>query len=431
MKTRLSLALILACYSFWAEAQSLNSNSYFSVDSLLIQGEYSKTVELCNVLLKKDSLNSEIYYKMGLAYQNLMLSDKSFQAFSKAASFSPENSKYNFVLGKSYYTSGKAKLAEPIFYKLCSSDTLNWVYAYYLTDIYMQNGNYQKVLPIYNRFYKQDTTNLMFLDKIGFCYLRMRAFDTAQVIFEKSLLLNSKNIPALKNLSYLYYRKNLIDTAIYQLDRGIEYDSTDMDLYSRRADIYYSQNHHFRSRPDYLRILAAGDSSKLILKRVGIGLAYNNQPIDALGYLLAAFQKDSNDFEISSYLGQTYYKLKSYRKSIDYYNRVIKLLSPVIKQTDYTYVLLADAYKDSSLYDQAITYYDKSLDIKYTARICMTIANLYDEKLKNYDKAISYYQLFLNNLEKKEFSLGSVYIENVRNRLNWLVENNIRKKKVK
>jgi len=293
----------------------------------------------------------------------------------------------------------------------------------------MQKGLYGNAAPIYKRFYQTDTTNNTYIDKHAFCHLRMENYDTAIILYERSIKLNNRNISALKNLSYLYLKMGKVDTAIYQLNMGLKYDSTDIDLYSRRADIYYSQNHHFRSRPDYLRILASGDSSKLVLKRIGIGLAYNNQPIDAIKYLLAAFQKDSSDFEISSYLGQTYYKLKFYKKSIRYYNRVLKLLEPVSKQIDYTNVLLADTYRDSSMYDEAIRYYSKSLNSKYTARICMTIANIYDEDLKNYDKAISYYQLFLNNLENNEFLFGPEYIENVRKRLKWLVENKGKRQK--
>lgn len=423
MKSRLYLSFLLL-FSISVKAQ----NNYHQVDSLLIQGEYLKAADICNGILKRDSLNPEIYYKMGIAYQNLMLSDKSSSAFIHAVKLAPENVKYNFSLGKYYYTSGKTKQAEPIFKKLFIADSLNWIYGYYLTDMYMQKGAFTKALSIYERFYKNDTTNLSFLDKIGFCNLKMGNLDTAQIIFEKSLSQNNKNIPAIKNLSYIYYRKDMIDTAIYLLNKGIEYDSTDMDLYSRRADTYYSQNYHFRARPDYLKILASGDSSKLVLKRIGIGLAYNDQPTDALSYLLPAFQKDSGDFEISSYLGQTYNKLKQYNKSIRYYSKVLKLLSQVSKQIDYTNLQLADTYRDSSLYNEAIKYYDKLLNSQYQGRICMTIANLYDEKLKDYEKAILYYQLFINNLKNNEFVFPTVYIENVRNRLNWLVENKNKKK---
>lgn len=400
------------------------------LDILLIQGNYSEVVSKCSDIIKADSLNPEIYFKLGLAYQNLMLADKSIEALTQAIKLSPDSKKYNLSLAKVYYNSGKTKLAQPIFMNLCSQDSLNWVYSYYLTDLYMQKGLYENALKIYKRFYAQDTTNTLYIDKVAFCNLRLENYDEAIKLYEKSLSINKRNISALKNLSYLYMKENMVDTAIYQLNKGLEYDSTDFDLYSRRGDIYFSQNLHFKAANDYFKVLSSGDTSKIVLKKIGIGLAYNNQSIEALNYLLLAFQKDSNDFEISSYIGQTYFNLKQYKKSIKYYNKVLKLLSPIAKQIDYTNVLLADSYRDSSLYNEALNYYSKSLNSKYTARICMTIANIYDEKLKNYDKAISYYQLFLNNLQQNEVALGDIYIENVKKRLDWLIENK-NKKKVK
>ncbi len=401
------------------------------LDYLLIQGDYNEVVLRCSDIIKRDSLNPETYYKLGLAYQNLMLTDKSIDAFLHAIKLAPDSKKYNLSLAKYYYNSGKIKLAQPIFTSLCSLDSLNWIYSYYLSDFYMQKGLYENALPIYKRFYSQDTTNTLYIDKIAFCNLRMENYDEAINLYEKSKLLNCKNVSVFKNLSYLYLKKSMIDTAIYQLNCGVEIDSTDIDLYSRRADIYYSQNYHFRARPDYFRVLASGDSSKIVLKKLGIGLAYNDQPIDALTYLLASFQKDSNDFETTSYIGQSYYKLKQYKKSIKYYNRVLKLLTPILKQIDYTNVLLADSYKDSSQYNEAIKFYSKSLDYKYSARICMTIANIYDDKIKNYNKAILYYQLFLNNLQKDEFAMGDEYIANIKKRLDWLVENRNKKRVTK
>jgi tetratricopeptide (TPR) repeat protein len=426
MKKNLILLILLQVINLSLFSQQ--KTDYNQLDLLLINGDYNQVVSDCSDLIKKDSLNPELYFKLGLAYQSLMLNDKSFEAYQQAVQLAPDSKKYNLSLAKIFYNIGKTKLAQPIFENLCKQDTLNWVYSYFLSDIYMQKGLYADALKIYKKFYALDTLNTLYLDKVAFCNLRMDSLDKSIELFEKSKLLNSKNTSTYKNLSYLYSRKNMIDTAIYQLNKGIEIDSTDIDIYSRRGDIYYSQNWHFRARPDYFRVLASGDSSKVVLKKLGIGFAYNSQPTDAINFLLLSYQKDSSDFETTSYIGQSYYKLKQYKKSIKYYNRVLKLLSTISRQIDYTNILLADSYKDSGQYNEAINYYSKSIDFKYSARMCLVIANIYDEKLKNYEKAISYYQLFFNNLQKNEFVLGDEYVANVKKRLDWLIENRNKKK---
>lgn len=409
---------LLMSISLYAQRDEINN----SLDALLIQGDYNEVAAKCAEMLKNDSLNAEINYKLGLAYQNLMQTDKAINALSKAAKLSPDTKKYSFSLAKYYYNLGKFKLAQPMLVNLYSQDSTNWVNAYLLTDIYMQKGQYSKALPIYKQFYVSDTVNTAYIDKYAFCNLRLVNYDTAIILFEKSLKINNQSIATRKNLSYLYLKKGLVDTAIYQLNKGIEIDSSDYDLYNRRGDIYFSQNLHFKAGLDYQKVLSSGDSTKIVLKRMGIGLLYNQQNFEAIGYLKAAYKKDSSDFEIPSYLGQAYYYLKQYKNSINYYNKVIALLSTFSKQIDYTHVLIADSYKDSCLFNEAISHYTKSFNNKYTARICMTLAHLYDKELKNYDKAIYYYQLFLNNKDKSEFALIPDYLENVQKRLNWLIE---------
>jgi len=409
---------ILFSISAFAQKNEVNSN----LDVMLIQGDYNEVVSKCSELIKSDSLNPEIYYKLGLAYQNLMQTDKAINALSKAVKLSPDTKKYNFSLAKYYYNLGKTKIAQPILTDLCKQDSTNWLYAYLLTEAYMQRKQFEMARPIYKTFYESDTTNTTYIDKYAFCNLRMEQFDTAIMLYEKSCRINNKNVAALKNLSYLYLQKDMVDTAIYQLTKGLSIDSTDYDLYNRRADIYFSQNLHFKAGIDYHKVLLYGDSTKIVLKRLGIGLLYNQQNIEAIDYLKSAYKKDTSDFEISSYLGQAYFNLKQYKKSINYYNNVLTILSSFAKQIDYTHVLIADSYRDSSLYNEALSHYIKSFNNKYSARICMTIANLYDKELKNYDKAIYYYQLFLNNQDKNEFAIIPDYIENVKRRLNWLVE---------
>ncbi len=419
---KIHFILIYAIASLSSISAFAQKNENNNLDGLLIQGNYNEVVAKCSDLLKSDSLNPEIYYKLGLAYQNLMQTEKSIKAFSNALSLDPKSTKYNFSLARYYYNIGKLKPALPIFADLLKQDSTNWIFAYFLTDIFMQKGSFNNALPIYKQFYLSDTSNTTYIDKFAFCNLRLMNYDTAIYLYEKSIKINEKSIAVRKNLSFLYQKIGMIDSAIYHLTKGIEIDSSDYDLYNRRGDIYFGQNLHFKAGMDYNKVLSSGDSSKIVLKRMGIGLLYNKQNVDALKYFKAAYKTDSGDFEIPSYLGQVYYNLKQYKKSIRYYNKVLELLSIFLKQADYTHVLIADSYKDSSLFNEAIKHYTISFNNKYTARICMTIAHIYDKEMKNYDKAIYYYQLFLNNPGKNEFSLGPDYIQNVKKRLDYLIE---------
>jgi hypothetical protein len=390
------------------------------IDLMLLHGDYEKVIDTCKLILTHDSLNSEIHYKIGLAWQNTLEDDLSLNSFKKAVSLNPENSVYNFALAKAYYGKGKFKLAEPLMNKLYSADSLKWIYAYYLTSIYIQSDRFDEAMHVYKRFLMKDSTNYVYLDKIAFASLKKGDFPYAIDLYKKSLSINNRNLTAIKNLSYLYASTKNADTAVQLLSKGIEIDSTDMDLYVRRAQINYAKSYTKRALDDYLVILASGDSSEIYLKRAGIGYCYNLQPRKAIDYLLKAYKIDSADYETCSYLGQCYYKIRDFKNSAWYYNRVIKILRPVNLQLGLTYVLCAESQKENAEYLDAISNYLKSYDINNDPNLYMIIANIYDEKLKNTAKAIYYYQKFLNSFKNSKTHFTPEYVTKIKERLEFL-----------
>jgi tetratricopeptide (TPR) repeat protein len=421
MKKAFFVIAIIFCAISQIIAQNTLINS--KLDLMLLRGDFQKVIDTFKLILTYDSLNPEIHYKIGIAYQNTLNEDSSLNCFYQAAKLSPANKVYNFSLAKGYYGKEKFKIAEPLFTKLSSADSLNWLYAYYLSSIYMQSNKYDNAISIYKRFLRKDSTNYIYLDKAAFGYLKKGDFPYAIDLYNKSLAINKKNLNALKNLSYLYALTVSTDTAIQLLTNGIRIDSTDIDFHIRRAQLYYLKHYTKRALDDYLVALASGDSSKLYLKRIGIGYSYNLQPREAIFYLEKAYKSDSTDYETCSYLGQCYFKIKDMNNSVYYYKKAIGILTPVKAQLGLTYVLCAESQKGSSNYKDAIKSYLKAYSINSDPNLNMIIANLYDEKLNDREKAISYYQKFLATQKSSKMNFPPEYIEKVEKRLKFLRDN--------
>jgi tetratricopeptide (TPR) repeat protein len=417
---KISLVLIIQLSLFCKLASGQNGSDYSKIDFMLIRNEYNRVIDTCNQILTVDSLNSEIYYKKGLAYQNALPDDKSFDCFLKASLNSPDNKLYKYMVAKGYYGKGKNKKARPLLESLYASDSLNWTYAYYLTSIYMQEKNYDESLRIYWRFYDRDSSDYVILDKIGFALLRKGFYPTAIKCFNRSLALNRSNISSIKNLSFLYASTYRADTALQLLTMGIKIDPTDLDLYIRRAALNFSLNYTKRALDDYLRILATGDSTILYLKRAGIGYSNNLQPEKAIEYLRIAFRKDSSDIEVSGYLARNYQKINDLKNSAYYYRSIIGNLEPVLMQLSFNYVSLAEILKSDNLYNEAITAYLKGQEIRPDVNIYMIVANVYDKNLNDIPKAIHYYQMFLDNAKNTRIRYGTDYIESIRKRVEFL-----------
>jgi len=414
--------LTIFCFCNPGIAQINTDNS--KIDILLIHGNNKKVIDTCQQILAVDSLNSEIYFKMGLAYQNLLYEDKSLDCFLKSATISPENNTYNFMVAKSYFIKGKTNRAKPILVKLCESDTMNWAYAYYLTTIYLLEEKYDESIKIYNRFYKQDSSNYVFMDKIGFANLRNGDSDKAMKMFKRSLEINPKNINAIKNLSYLYAATYSVDTATRLLTKGIKIDPTDMDLYARRAALNYTINSFKKALDDYLKIINSGDSSALNLKRTGIAYANNGRSDEAVRFLGRAFDRDTMDIEIVSNLAINYAILKDYKNSIYFYRFLLKRLTPAIAQLGRNNLLLAEVLKSDGQYAEAIEAYLKSQEFRSDNSVYMRIANLYDEKLKDPRKAIHYYEVYLEKQKKSKDDFDTDYTESIKQRIEYLNKQN-------
>ena len=182
----------------------------------------------------------------------------------------------------------------------------------------------------------------------------------------------------------------------------------------------YSRNYYKRALDDYLVILASGDSTVLYIKRAGIGYCNNLLQNFAIKYLLLAYRKDSSDYETCSYLGQSYYKLKNMKKSIYYYEKVIKILTPINIQTGLTYILLAESFKGAEQFREAIDAYLKAQQLKPDPNLYMIIANIYDEQFDDKKNALRYYQIFLDNMKDLKGAVSSDYIESIKKRMEYL-----------
>jgi len=389
---------------------------------MLMQGEYEKVIDSCKQILLTDSLDAEIYFKLGTALQSTLMDEQALSAFQKAVSLDSANRNYNFILAKSYYSKSKNRLAEPLFSNLYGNDTLNWVYAYYLTSIYMQENRFDESIKIYDRFLKKDSANYAFHDRKGFALLKKGVYDSARIMYEESLQLKPDNTSAIKNLAFLYAEDNRRDTAVYILTEGIKIDPSDMDLYVRRAQLNYSRNYNKRALDDYLVILASGDSTELYLKRAGIGYCNNLQQYHAIKYLLLAYKIDSSDYETCSYLGQSYYKLRDMKRSIYFYEKVLKILAPITNQTRLSQILLAESLKEDGQYREALNTYLKAQQIKPDPNIYMIMANIYDEQFNDKKSALRYYQLYLDNLKSGGGMVSREYLDAIMKRMEYLKE---------
>ncbi len=93
-RTALTFIILVFALSLPSLAQDKSDNT--KIDIMLIRGDFKKAIDTCNQILAVDSLNSGVYYKLGLANQSILSDDKAFDCFLRAATLSPDNNNYRF-----------------------------------------------------------------------------------------------------------------------------------------------------------------------------------------------------------------------------------------------------------------------------------------------------------------------------------------------
>src|SRR5512133_382941 len=138
MKRLSTFTILISVISMVVTGQE--KSDYSLIDKMLIYGDYARASDTCRLILSNDSSNADIWYKLGLALQNIMPDTASFSCFMKAYENAPDNSLYKFTMAKGYLSKDKNRKAAVLLTKLCLADSLNWQYAHYMTSIYIQQG---------------------------------------------------------------------------------------------------------------------------------------------------------------------------------------------------------------------------------------------------------------------------------------------------
>ncbi len=143
----------------------------------------------------------------------------------------------------------------------------------------------------------------------------------------------------------------------------------------------------------------------------------------ALHYLLAAREQGYSANDIDEYLGSAAYKLKQYKASIGYFQRVTEK-----KESPAVYKKIGEIYYHINDWDQAESYYRKALDLAESPRFSLQtraeLGQLY-QKMKNWENAIVQYERILDNEPENaeiHFQLGECYYHNqeiARARAEW------------
>lgn len=384
---------VLLTISFIAKGQELNNLEELNIQ--LAKGNNQTVINLANKYLSQNKQDDEIYYIVGLAYQNQAQYEKALKAFLNAYKINNDDFRFIKSIGACNYSLGNMQKAK-VFYKMAlkkSPDDITVLNA--LGKIYLIKDNFKKAISIYKHLYKLDTANSYFCHQMGKAYSGVDSTLLAISFLTEAFNLNNSNIGTIFLLNQLLVTNSAYEKSIKILSRGIELDSTNSGLYRRRANTFYLTQYYTSAAKDYFKAVQNGDKSGFVIKQLGMSHFKSDNFEAAAEYLLYAHQLDTADYESCYYLGLAYSNSYQAEKGNQYLKKSIDLLKPNPVTMANLYNAMAKNYIKTEKYNEALNVYDKQLEYSKNPLIYYQKGLVYDRRLNEKEKALVDYNTFL------------------------------------
>ena len=178
--------------------------------NLINNREFKKVISICEKLIKKKIINTQIYNFYGLALQNLGNFDKSIKCFNKSIELEPKNYYAYNNLGISLKSIEKFKLAEKA-YKNCLNLNPNYFFGIInYASLKEEINQFKESVDLYLKSIKvsRDTDKSNIFSKLSKLYLSIGDTKKAKEYAFKILDRNPNDTEAFNLLSDLIDVKN-------------------------------------------------------------------------------------------------------------------------------------------------------------------------------------------------------------------------------
>jgi len=327
--------------------------------------DFVKSCRFADRVFEVDSSSAETYINQSCNYYFLKRYNDALYCLKKYRQINPSDSSVTLKMtGKIYLAMEDYWRALPWLLKGKRDfpDSAQNV----LKDIglcYYKKYNYSRSLDYYKEYLMVDSNDTVALMRAGDCCTKLNDYPNAHIYYSKFYALDSSSYNANSKMGISYQNHKLYDKA---------------DFYFRKCAIINPEEPFTPYR---------------------IGLLFFDQEKyqEAINSYQEALKLDSL-YGCKADIAQAFYKMKKYKLAIEYYSQAIAEDSTVMDN----YNELADVYADSSLYSQAVKYYQIALNWREIYRETYLEDKENNEKIADILTNLSWYYLLNNQLADAE-----------------------------
>ncbi len=389
------------------------------IEQLLYEQHYNEAVEAIEDSLAMDSTSHVLHYQLGKAWLGLDNYPAALRCFQKShhsdTSFIPSMKE----LGLLYDYMGQSKMGIALFEKIMTLRPEDQRVISDLARMYKRNGYYPEAIQQYLYLIEDYPDNYLYHKKVGECYLKMNYRVEAWKYFSNAHALNPDDLDILLRLGNLAVKSGNYLEGIAYTKHGLTIDSTSIAMLKLNGYLHMLNVHSDTAIQRFEQCLALGDSSFFTNKYLGLSHYQKDEFDYAAAHLAVAVELDSSDIENYYYYASALSKALYKKKSIDAFQKLLKILEPPKDLTVDIYTALSENHSYLNQHEVALSYELDLIELDGNPIWYLRVASHYDYQSGDGKKAISYYQKFIDEMEEES---ANPFVEVARNRITKIRE---------
>lgn len=370
-------------------------------DELLFSGQCAEAIPLLNEMVKKDSTNSKLYFRLGKAYQLLDQDMKAIENYTKAKQLNPNSTATLLNLSSCLYSSGNYPNAEQELVKLQQLDPNNYSVDLLLAKTYSVQNKYQESLDIYSKLNKQDSLNPNIYKQIGSLKRRMQNFIGSLDSYMKANELNPNDLSVIVHITQQLYEMAAYQQALAYITNGLNTFPNNIILLKKKAQVLIGLEWYDNALTILKELKTDNQLSKAEHKQLGICYMQTRQYEDALKAFAGCGQTFEKDPMINFHTGICYARISQHEKGIKFLENALFYITPPIEAS--IHLFLAKSYGATRQFEKAVISYQNYFEMDNTnPDILYEIATTYEEFGSNKDNALNYYTQFIQQTNDKD-----------------------------
>jgi tetratricopeptide (TPR) repeat protein len=400
----LVVLLVVSALLISTEVKSTVSVQKDSIQLFIRQFKYSEALILLDRVLLAEPTNKEAYASKGLVLQELYSYDQAIKAYVKALALDSTDQRLLIALANTYKLSQDYPNAVRYYTSALAHDSTSQFLQLELATCKLMNDQFDDAIADFSALYQKDSLNTYILKSLGYSFNQIEQYEGSIYFFQKALAVKPNDKGCVMSLANLYSKVKLYGEGIQVTEAYRMLDSTNREVNSKNAYLFLLDKNFTGAIARFRKCIEAGDQSEFNYKNLGIAYYSMDEYETAKEYLEKAFGLDPEDASTLHFLGICCYKSFYKELGIRYLEEALKVYQPTEDKIALVYRNYAEACRgwDKCPTEKKIASSLRAYEFNPKDSTLAQILGLEYERAKDWPKAVTYYELYVNSLKFDE-----------------------------